>query len=199
MTTIAVLRAAGLLVTGAAGCEIMRRYDAPLPTSLPTPMMPIIVNPETKNMIQYAPLGIVGVGILYLFRPSYVTARQFNSTYQALQTQVTTLSSALSKVKSCVLGKFGIVEARLDEVERNVLQRTAEIRRDVANVESMIAQMSGKVDKIDVQTRQCADGVGMLCGVVANTLNDSLENKPDTAKALTSHAKKILNLLGILP
>ena len=145
-------------------------------------------------MIQYAPLGIVGVGILYFFRPSYVTARQFNSTYQALQTQVTTLSSALSKVKSCVLGKFGVVEARLDEVERNILQRTAEIRRDVANVESMIAKMSGKVDKIDVQTRQCADGVGMLCGVVANTLNDSLENKKDTARALTSHATKLLNL-----
>ena len=194
MTSIAVLRAAGLLVTGAAGCEILRRYDAPLPTSLPTPMMPIIVNPEQKNMIQYAPLGIVGVGILYFFRPSYVTARQFSSTYKALQTQVTTLSSALGKVKSCVLGKFGVVEARLDEVERNVLQRTAEIRRDVANVESMIAQINGKVDKIDVQTRQCADGVSMLCGVVANTLNGSLENKVGIANALTSHAKKVLNL-----
>ena len=193
MTTIAVLRAAGLLVTGAASCEIIRRYDAPIP-SLPAPMMPIIVNPEPKNVMQYAPLGLVGVGILYFFRPSYVTAQQFKSTYQALQTQVSTISSALGKVKTRVLEKFGVVEARLDEVERTVLQKTAEIRRDVANVESMLAAMRGKVDKIEVQTRQCADGVGMLCGVVADNLNNSLENKTDTARALTTHAKKILNL-----
>lgn len=193
MTTIAVLRAAGLLVTGAASCEIIRRYDAPIP-SLPAPMMPIIVNPEPKNVMQYAPLGLVGVGMLYFFYPSYVTAQQFKSTYQALQTQVSTISSALGNVKTRVLEKFGVVEARLDEVERTVLQKTAEIRRDVANVESMLAAMRGKVDKIEVQTRQCADGVGMLCGVVADNLNNSLENKTDTARALTTHAKKILNL-----
>lgn len=193
MTTIAVLRAAGLLVTGAASCEFIRRYDAPIP-SLPVPMMPIIVNPEPKNVMQYAPLGLVGVGMLYFFRPSYVTAQQFKSTYQALQTQVSTISSALGKVKTRVLEKFGVVEARLDEVERTVLQKTAEIRRDVANVESMLAAMRGKVDKIEVQTRQCADGVGMLCGVVADNLNNSLENKSNTARALTKHAKTILNL-----
>ena len=195
MTTIAVLRAAGLLVTGAAGCEFIRRYDTHIPASLPVPpVMPIVVNPEPKNAMKYAPIGMLGVGMLYFFYPSYVTAQQFRSTYQALQSQVSTISSALSKVKTRVLEKFGVVEARLDDVERTVLQKTAEIRRDVANVETLLANMDKKVDKIDIQTRQCADGVGMLCGVVADNLNNSLENKTDTANALTIHAKKILKL-----
>ena len=59
----------------------------------------------------------------------------------------------LVRVKDCVLEKFGIVEKKLDDIERTLLSKTAEIRRDLANVETMLADMKGKVDKIESRTR----------------------------------------------
>ena len=194
MTSLAIMRAAGLLVTGVVGCEFVRRYDPP---SIPTPTMPIVINstPASRNYTQYAPFAIAGAGFVYFFgSQTYVTSQQFQKTYQALQTQVSTVSTVLGKVKTKVLEKFGIVEARLDDIERTVLLKTADIKRDVATVETMLAQMSGKVDKIDVQTRQCAEGVGLLCSVVADNLNNTLHNKSTAVHNLNIQAKQILNL-----
>ncbi len=190
MTTIAVLRSCSLIASGAAGYEIYRRCDGPLPTFTPPPMLTtptVVVNHSNEQYTKYIPLGILGAGLLYMVGGRhYVSSQQFKKAYNALQTQVTDLSNALVNVKQKVLEKFGIVEKRLDDVERTILTKTAEIKRDVANVETMLASMSSKVDKIDHQTEKSAAGVRLLCDTVAGNLGNTLENKEKIIEELKS-------------
>ena len=189
MTSLAILRAAGLLCTGAAGCELVRHYDKP---PVP-PMLPLVVNPlPPTSYTPYVPLAALGTGIAYYFWGySYITREQFQKTSLAIQTQVATVSSTLSAVKTKILQRFGIVEKRLDSIENLILAKTAAIRQDLATVERFLAEMGTKVDAIDNNTRACARGVGTLCDVVASNLNNTLTDKPKTAALLTDQAQML--------
>lgn len=190
MTTIAILRSFSLIASGVAGYEIYRRYDGPMPSFETSPKLTtptVIVNHSIESFTKYVPIGIFGTGVLYfLGTRNYVTSHQFKKAYNAIQTQVTDLSKTLVNVKKKVLEKFGLVEKRLDDVERTILTKTAEIKRDVANVETMLAAMSQKVDKIDVQTEKSANGVRLLCDTVAGNLQNTLQNKEDIIEELKS-------------
>jgi hypothetical protein len=192
MTSMAILRSCSFIASGVAGCELYRRYDGTLTlpllsvTSPPSPPT-VIVNHSNEQYTKYLPLGILGAGLLYMVGGRhYVSSQQFKKAYNALQTQVTDLSKALVNVKQKVLEKFGIVEKRLDDVERTILTKTAEIKRDVANVETMLASMSSKVDKIDHQTEKSAIGVRLLCDTVAGNLGNTLQNKEKIIEELKS-------------
>ena len=190
MTSIAVMRACGLLVTGAAGCEWVRRYDPKAHITPPT----IVVHSSnhTPSYTKYVPYAVVGAGLLYFgTRRPYVTARQFTTACHALQSQVTAVSGALTRVKTIVLEKFGVVETRLNDIERTVLTKTAEIKRDVAHVETVLARMGAQVDTIEGQTAASVTGIELLCGVVASSLNNTLHDKPATAQRLQNHVARV--------
>lgn len=189
---MAILRSCSFIASGVAGCELYRRYDGTLTlpvlsvTSPPSPPT-VIVNHSNEQYTKYIPLGILGAGLLYMIGGRhYVSSQQFKKAYNALQTQVTDLSKALVNVKQKVLEKFGIVEKRLDDVERTILTKTAEIKRDVANVETMLVAISTKVDKIDDQTEKSAIGVRLLCDTVAGNLGNTLQNKEKIIEELKS-------------
>jgi len=189
---MAILRSCSFIASGVAGCELYRRYDGTLTlpvlsvTSPPSPPT-VIVNHSNEQYTKYIPLGILGAGLLYMIGGRhYVSSQQFKKAYNALQTQVTDLSKALVNVKQKVLEKFGIVEKRLDDVERTILTKTAEIKRDVANVETMLVAMSTKVDKIDNQTEKSATDIRFLCDAVAGNLGNTLQNKEKIIQELKS-------------
>jgi len=99
-------------------------------------------------------LGIVGFGLIsWKYKSYYITSEQFFRAYNTLQNQVIDISKMLVRAKTRVFEKFGVVEKRLDDIERTLLTKTAEIRRDLATVETMIANMDKKVDKIEEQTK----------------------------------------------
>lgn len=189
---MAILRSCSFIASGVAGCELYRRYDGTLTlpvlsvTSPPSPPT-VIVNHSNEQYTKYIPLGILGVGLLYMIGGrNYVSSQQFKKAYVALQTQVTDLSATLVNVKQQVFEKFGIVEKRLDDVERIILTKTAEIKRDVANVETMLVAMSTKVDKIDNQTEKSATDIRFLCDAVAGNLGNTLQNKEKIIQELKS-------------
>mgnify|MGYP006081565607 CR=1 FL=1 len=190
MTSIAILRSCSLFASGVVGYEIYRRCGSPLPMFTPSPILTpptVIVNHSNEQYTKYIPLGILGVGLLYMIGGrNYVSSQQFKKAYVALQTQVTDLSATLVNVKQQVFEKFGIVEKRLDDVERIILTKTAEIKRDVANVETMLVAMSTKVDKIDNQTEKSATDIRFLCDAVAGNLGNTLQNKEKIIQELKS-------------
>ena len=190
---MAILRSCSFIASGVAGCELYRRYDGTLTlpvlsvTSPPSPPT-VIVNHSNDQYTKYIPLGILGAGLLYMLGGrNYVNTQQFKKAYHALQTQVTGVSKALVNVKTKVLEKFGIVETRLDDIERTVLSKSAEIKRDVAHVETMLVSMGEKVDKIDNQTKRSATGIDLLCSVVAENLANTLQNKDEVIEHLNKH------------
>ena len=187
MVSIAAMRACaacgacGVLGTAWYATQPAPRASRASRASRPTHT--VVVHPPSYG--KYVPYVAVGVGLLYFgLRSPYVTAHQFKTTCGALRSQVSTVSAALDKVRSLVLQRFGVVESRLDDIERTLLTKTAEIKRDVAHVETMLARMGGQVSTIETQTASSSSGVKMLCDVVARSLDNTLSDKVAVAKRL---------------
>ena len=187
MNSAVLMRAGGVLLTGAAGYECIRRtatyatHSATLPTHSAPHRLPSV---SLTHVGWVAAAGLLYVG----FRTPYVTARQFQTTCDALQTQITTVSNALGKVKHIVLTRFKHVDTRLDDIERTVLTKTAEIKRDIAHLETLVAKMGGQITDIQSHTDNAANGVQLLCHVVASSLDNTLVDKQATADRLHKHA-----------
>ena len=184
MVSVAALRACVACgACGVLGTAWYATQPAPRPPRASRPTHTVVVHPPSYG--KYVPYVAVGVGVLYFgLRSPYVTAHQFKTTCGALRAQVSTVSEALGKVRSLVLQRFGVVESRLDDIERTLLTKTAEIKRDVAHVETMLARMGAQVSTIETQTASSSSGVKLLCDVVARSLDNTLSDKVAVAKRL---------------
>lgn len=180
MASVALMRACGVLITGAAGYEWIRSTQH----TQHTPTHTLVVHPQ-HTFAKYIPYVVASGGLLYFgLRTPYVTTRQFKTTCDALQTQIASVTNTLHNVKKIVLARFTRVDTRLDDIERTVLAKTAELKRDLAHLETLVARLGGQITLIQSQTNTSSAGVKLLCGVVASSLDNTLTDKLATAKRL---------------
>ena len=198
MTSHAILRSLGIFISGVVGTEAYSRYNKlHLSSHTLKPKGPTVVVVDSQDNTNYFPmrnialLGTVGA-ICWTFFPTNVSRIQFKKAVAALTTQIQTVSGSLAKVKQKVLERFGVVEHKLDEIERTILSKTASIKKDIATIETMICSLDQKVSDIHTQTTFSARGMAMLCGIVSQSLDNTLENRQTAIDDLKGCKRQIL-------
>lgn len=105
-----------------------------------------------------------------MYKHKFVSFKQLKKVCDTLETQIYSVSKTMVRFKDSVFKKFGKVEKRLDDIENNILSKTSEIKRDIANIEGMIVNIHSKINHIELDARHAARGVTLLCGAVVHTL-----------------------------
>jgi hypothetical protein len=117
----------------------------------------------------------------------YVTQSKFKTATEALKEGISTLSSALSKVRVELLEKIGLLETSLEstreELKNQIVSSADQVRIDVAKVsgevrdvgfvvgglESKLGTIEGGVGELHLALDKANRGIHLLCHVVAES------------------------------